>query len=79
MIGEVAAVLSALKALNDGINTIKQSAGNASDLQSIVGRFAGAQEKYNEVEKAKTVQDRVELVMRYIQLQLTSSDNLQVM
>ena len=54
MIGEVAAVLSALKALNDGINTIKQSAGNAGDLQSIVGRFAGAQEKYNEVEKAKT-------------------------
>ena len=54
MIGEVAAVLSALKALNDGIQTIKQSAGNASDLQSIVGRFAGAQEKYNEVEKAKT-------------------------
>tara|TARA_Y100000739_G_scaffold20267_1_gene15961 strand:+ start:2705 stop:3157 length:453 start_codon:yes stop_codon:yes gene_type:complete len=54
VIGEVAAVLSALKALNDGIQTIKQSAGNASDLQSIVGRFAGAQEKYNEVEKAKT-------------------------
>ena len=54
MIGEVAAVLSALKALNDGIQTIKQSAGNASDLQSIVGRFAVAQEKYNEVEKAKT-------------------------
>ena len=54
MIGEVAAVLSALKALNDGIQTIKQSAVNASDLQSIVGRFAGAQEKYNEVEKAKT-------------------------
>ena len=53
MIGEVAAVLSALKALNDGINVIKQSAGNASDLQSIVGRFAGAQEKYNDVEKAR--------------------------
>ena len=54
MIGEVAAVLSALKALNAGIQTIKQSAGNASDLQFIVGRFAGAQEKNNEVEKAKT-------------------------
>ncbi len=54
MIGEVAAVISALKALNDGINTIRESAGNAGDLQAIVGRFAGAQEKYNEVEKAKT-------------------------
>ena len=53
MIGEVAAVLSALKALNDGINTIRESAGNAGDLQSIVGRFAGAQEKYNDVEKAR--------------------------
>lgn len=53
MIGEVAAVLSALKALNDGINTIKESAGNASSLQAIVGRFAGAQEKYHDVEKAR--------------------------
>ena len=54
MIGEVAAVISALKALNDGINTIKQSAGNAGDLQAVIGRFAGASEKYREVEKAKT-------------------------
>ena len=54
MIGEVAAVISALKALNDGINTIKQSAGNAGDLQAIIGRFAGASEKYREVEKART-------------------------
>jgi len=54
VIGEVAAVISALKALNDGINTIKQSAGNAGDLQAIVGRFAGASEKYQEVEKART-------------------------
>ncbi len=54
MIGEVAAVLSALKALNDGINTIKQSAGNAGDLQSLIGRYAGASEKYRDVEKART-------------------------
>ena len=54
MIGEVAAVISALKALNDGINTIKQSAGNAGDLQAIIGRFAGASEKYRDVEKART-------------------------
>tara|TARA_Y100000992_G_C21199621_1_gene459768 strand:+ start:410 stop:862 length:453 start_codon:yes stop_codon:yes gene_type:complete len=54
VIGEVAAVLSALKALNDGINTIKQSAGNAGDLQSLIGRYAGASEKYRDVEKART-------------------------
>ena len=54
MIGEVAAVLSALKALNDGINVIKQSAGNAGDLQAVIGRFAGASEKYRDVEKART-------------------------
>ena len=50
----MAAVISALKALNDGINTIKQSAGNAGDLQAVIGRFAGAQEKYRDVEKART-------------------------
>ena len=54
MIGEVAAVISALKALNDGINVIKQSAGNAGDLQAVIGRFAGASEKYRDVEKART-------------------------
>ena len=54
MIGEVAAVLSALKALNDGIQTIKQSAGNAGDLQAVIGRFAGASEKYRDVEKARS-------------------------
>ena len=54
MIGEVAAVISALKALNDGINVIKQSAGNAGDLQAVSGRFAGASEKYRDVEKART-------------------------
>ena len=54
MNGEVAAVISALKALNDGINTIKQSAGNAGDLQAIIGRFAGASEKYQDVERQRT-------------------------
>ena len=53
MIGEVAAVISALKALNDGINTIRESAGNAGDLQAIIGKFAGASEQYQSVEKAK--------------------------
>ena len=50
MIGEVVAVLSALKALNDGIATVKEGKGN---LDSILGSWAEADEKYNEVEKAK--------------------------
>ena len=53
MIGEVAAVLSALKALNDGINTIREAGKNAQGLSSIVGRWGESQEKYNEVERAK--------------------------
>tara|TARA_R110000824_G_scaffold80165_1_gene201810 strand:- start:514 stop:963 length:450 start_codon:yes stop_codon:yes gene_type:complete len=50
MIGEVVAVLSALKALNDGIATVKEGKGN---LDTILGSWAEADEKYNEVEKAK--------------------------
>ena len=53
MIGEVAAVLSALKALNDGINTIREAGKNAQGLSSIVGRWGESQEKYNEVERAR--------------------------
>lgn len=50
MIGEVVAVLSALKALNDGIKTVKEAGGN---LESICGKWADASEQYNDVEKAK--------------------------
>jgi len=50
MIGEVVAVLSALKALNDGIATVKEGKGN---LDTILGSWAEADEKYNSVEKAK--------------------------
>ncbi len=53
MIGEVATVITALKALNDGIATLRETGQNASSLQGIIGRFASAQEQYNDVEKAK--------------------------
>ena len=53
MIGEVAAVLSALKVLNDGLSTLKESAGHASSLQSLVGKWGEASEKYKEVERSK--------------------------
>ena len=50
MIGEVAAVLSALSALNSGIATLKEGKGN---LDSLVGKWAEADEQYRDVEKAK--------------------------
>ena len=53
MIGEVAAVISALKALNDGINTIREAGKNAQGLSSIVGKWGEAQERYNEVELSR--------------------------
>tara|TARA_B110000444_G_scaffold133222_1_gene125161 strand:+ start:462 stop:908 length:447 start_codon:yes stop_codon:yes gene_type:complete len=51
VIGEVALVLSALKALNEGIATVKESKGN---LSSIVGKWAEADEKVRDVEVKKT-------------------------
>ena len=53
MIGEVAAVLSALKALNEGLATLKESAGHGKYLQGLVGKWGEASEKYNDVERAK--------------------------
>ena len=53
MIGEVAAVLSALKALNEGLATLKESAGHGKSLQSLVGKWGEAKEQYNDVERAK--------------------------
>ena len=53
MIGEVAAVISALKILNDGLNTLKESAGHAQSLQTLVGKWGEANEKYQSVERAK--------------------------
>ena len=53
MIGEVAAVISALKALNDCINTIREAGKNAQGLSSIVGKWGESQERYNEVELSR--------------------------
>ena len=53
MIGEVAAVIGALKALNDGINTLKEGASHAQSLQGLVGKWGEAQEKYQDVERSK--------------------------
>ena len=50
MIGEVVAVLSALKMLNDGIKTVKETGNN---LESICGSWADATEKVQDVERKK--------------------------
>ena len=50
---EVAAVLSALKALNEGLATLKETAGHGKSLQGLVGKWGEATEKYNDVERAK--------------------------
>ena len=44
-------VLTALKALNDGIATVKESGGN---LSSIMGKWADVEEKVRDVEQKKT-------------------------
>jgi hypothetical protein len=45
--------LSALKALNEGLSTLKESAGHGKSLQGLVGKWGEASEKYRDVEKAK--------------------------
>ena len=53
MIGEVAAVISALKVLNEGIQAVREAGNNASGLSAIVGKWADSKEKYNKVERHK--------------------------
>lgn len=53
MLGEVAAVLTALKSLNDVLATFKETAGHGKSLQSVVSKWGEASEKYNDVEKAR--------------------------
>ena len=70
MIGEVVAVLSALKALNDGIATVKEGKGN---LDSILGNWAEADEKYNEA-KAGAMSYKDALKMESAKRQLANFD-----
>lgn len=64
MIGEVAAVLSAISALNSGIATLKEGKGN---LDSIVGKWAEADEQYRDVEKVKLVRCRTKTRLKWSQ------------
>ena len=76
MIGEVAAVLTALKALNDGLSTLKESAGHAQSLQGLVGKWGDASEKYRDVEKNKAgaMSYREALAMESAKRQLENFD-----
>ena len=53
VIESVAGVLAALKALNDGLNVLKETAGHGQSLQGLVSRWGEASEAYNDVERAK--------------------------
>ena len=57
-IGETAAaitwIMSALRALNEGIATIKESGANASSLGSLVSRYSDVEQRIQDVEKTKS-------------------------
>ncbi len=76
MLGEVAAVLSALKALNEGLATLKESAGHGKSLQGLVGKWGEANEKYRDVERAKAgkMSYREALTMESAKRQLDNFD-----
>lgn len=76
MLGEVAAVLSALKALNEGLATLKESAGHGKSLQGLVGKWGEANEKYRDVERAKAgkMSYREALAMESAKRQLDNFD-----
>lgn len=76
MLGEVAAVLSAMKALNDGLATLKESAGHGKSLQGLVGKWGEANEKYRDVERAKAgkMSYREALAMESAKRQLDNFD-----
>ena len=50
MIAEIATVISVVKGLNDAIGALKEASGHATDLSSVMGRFATANEAIQDVE-----------------------------
>ena len=72
----VAGVLAAMKALNDGLNVLKETAGHGASLQSLMGKWGEASEAYNDVERAKAgkMSYRESLAMESAQRQLENFD-----
>lgn len=51
MIAEISAAVAAVQSVNAAISSLKESAGHAGDLSSVVGRWADATEKAQAAEK----------------------------
>ena len=50
MLAEIATVVSLVKGLNDAIGTLKEAGGHATDISSVMGRYATANEAVQDVE-----------------------------
>lgn len=50
MIAEIATVISVVKGLNDAIGALKEASGHATDLSSVMDRYAKANEAVQDVE-----------------------------
>jgi len=76
MLETVAGVLAALKALNEGLTVLKETAGHGQSLQGLVGKWGEASEKYNDVERAKAgkMSYRESLAMESAKRQLENFD-----
>ena len=70
-LGETAAaitgIMSALRALNEGIATIKESGSNAASLGSLVSKYSEVEQRIQDVEKTKagvlTVKQSLDLTL----------------
>jgi len=53
MFAELAAITSALGAINSTISTFKEASANTQDVSRLIGKFSGASERLDEWEKKK--------------------------
>ena len=73
MLAEVAAVIAAVKGINDAISAVKTAGGHATDLGTIVQKYATANEKLQEAESKHvgklSLQDSMQMQVAKKQLQ----------
>jgi len=72
MIAEIATVISVVKGLNDAIGALKEAGGHATDLSSVMDRYAKANEAVQDVESKNvgklSVKDSMQLQLAKRQL-----------
>ena len=72
MIAEIATVISVVKGLNDAIGALKEASGHATDLSSVMDRYAKANEAVQDVESKHvgklSVKDSMQLQLAKRQL-----------